>query len=378
MAVEFRCPKCQKLVRMVTNVAAEVVCPRCGTTVVVPGSAEPAHPYLAMDQAAVTPSTAGSGDLLDHGPPAHAGAHDGGNEEIFALLAKIMPWAISICLHIIVVLGMLLLAMIVMRKSTAEQTTIPEAFLSPSPGGVMAPARRNSKLHIRRPTSVDRAVNSPRETAAIDVGRTTNRIELISTGGGGEKFGGIPLQAGGETSVRSSFYGSGGNAHHIVYVVDRSGSMVDSFDSVRVEILRSVSRLRPAQDFHVILFSGGPPTENPPKRLVKATYANKERLAEFLSDINPGGPTDPVPALIRAFQVLDKADQRPGKLIYLLTDGEFHDNNKVVEAINQVNHARRVAVNTYLYGYRPPKAVEVMKRIAEDNGGTYRYVPAEQ
>ena len=177
----------------------------------------------------------------------------------------------------------------------------------------------------------------------------------------------------------TSFFGQGGNAHHVCYVVDRSGSMVDSFDSVRREMLLSIGRLEPVQDFHVILFAEGPPVENKPGRLVTATARHKQEAARFLESVRADGTNDPIPALERAFEILSKADpDRPGKLIYLLTDGNFPDNAAVVNFIRKRNRRKDVKIHTCLLGACPTEAVTVMTDIAAENGGRYKNVEADE
>ena len=100
------------------------------------------------------------------------------------------------------------------------------------------------------------------------------------------------------------FFGVGGGkegAGKIVYVVDRSGSMVDSIEFVRAELKRSIGTLTDEQEFHVIFYSSGPPVEMPTGRLVKATERNKQLAGQFIDGIVPQGETDPSKALERAF-----------------------------------------------------------------------------
>ena len=177
---------------------------------------------------------------------------------------------------------------------------------------------------------------------------------------------------------RSAFFGGGANAHHIVYVIDRSGSMVETLDTVRTELLISISRLAPKQDFHLIMFAKGLPLEVPARRLMPATAENKEAAAKFLESVRAMGQSDPIPALQRAFAVLARADKRPGRLIYLLTDGNFPDNAAVLAVLRKLNGGKQVAINTYLYGRRPPEAEKVMRQIAKEHGGRYRYVSADE
>ncbi len=105
----------------------------------------------------------------------------------------------------------------------------------------------------------------------------------------------------------------------VIYVIDRSGSMVDVFDMVKYEMRKSIALLNEDQYFHVIFFSEGQPIETKPRGLVPATDNNKLRCGRWLDEIVPCGQTDPIPALERAFDVLSHADSPKGKLIYLLT-----------------------------------------------------------
>ncbi|HDZ20530.1 hypothetical protein LCGC14_1449250, partial [marine sediment metagenome] len=179
----------------------------------------------------------------------------------------------------------------------------------------------------------------------------------------------------------AGFLGSGGNVHHIVWLIDRSGSIVSNFDVLRLEMLSSISRLRPAQDFHIIMFAEGPPLEKVPKRLTPANKRFKVVAADFLDNIDPAeGTTDPVPALTRAFAVLKAADQKKaGKLIYLLTDGVFPDNEKVLRTVNEMNKMRSVMIHTFLYSTQPDALAEkVLQKLATENGGRYKYVSPDE
>ena len=164
-------------------------------------------------------------------------------------------------------------------------------------------------------------------------------------------------------------------ARHVVYVIDRSGSMVDTFDTIRREVVTSFGRLSSNHNFHVIFYSDKRPDESPPERLVRASDSNKFYAWKFVETIRAHGRSNPVPALERAFDVLESADAgKPGKVIHLISDGEFPNNDELLGTIRQRNQAKDVTVNTYLCGSCPPVAVAVMKRIAEENGGQYGYV----
>ncbi len=197
-----------------------------------------------------------------------------------------------------------------------------------------------------------------------DAARPDLSIVGIGTGGGDDfsKYG-LRASAGGPGP---EFFGLGRRARgarNIVYVVDRSGSMMTTFDAVRGEMRRSVDGLRRGQKFHVILFNAGPPLENRPKKLVPATASQKGHLFEFLDAIQAEGATDPIPAMERAFEV-------DPDLIYFLTDGDFAP--ALLERLRELNRDQRVKIFTIAYVSEAGRGL--LEQIAREHGGEFRFV----
>jgi hypothetical protein len=197
------------------------------------------------------------------------------------------------------------------------------------------------------------------------------------------------------------FFGSVGKANHLVYVIDRSGSMAPTFQQVRHELLKSISKLQPAQDFTIILFDGDSCIEGPQKRLVSATPENKIAAKEFLDTITASGSTNVLPALRRAFLDLKYADPNtPGRVIYLLSDGDFaglsggsryisaadgrplKGNEAVIQWLRDNNPKDEkkglVHVNTFLYLNKDEDAMKVMETIAKENGGRFKLISSDE
>jgi hypothetical protein len=181
----------------------------------------------------------------------------------------------------------------------------------------------------------------------------------------------------------TNFAGTGGEAYHIVYLIDRSGSMVATFKQIRDEVAKSVAALKPNQDFHIVFFGGRTAMEAPAKKLIPATDENKKDIAEFIKGIPSHGQTQPAPAVERAFDVLDEASRaRPGKLIYLLTDGDFkdekgtNDNAAVLKILSERNANKDVVIHTILFGKLSADGEKLLKQIAQENGGKYKFVQA--
>ena len=162
--------------------------------------------------------------------------------------------------------------------------------------------------------------------------------------------------------------------HNIVYLVDRSGSMFDMINAVKNDILNSAKVLDPIQNFHVIMLADGDPLEKKPMFLTPSIEKHKIALAGFLANTRAEGRTNPVKGINRAFDTLAKMKKCPGKVINLLTDGTFPDNQAVFMAIRARNRKKDVMINTFLIGKKTPIAVKVMQQIAKENGGKYRYV----
>ena len=174
-------------------------------------------------------------------------------------------------------------------------------------------------------------------------------------------------------STRAVFRGKPGKPYHVVYVVDCSGSMLGSFDLVRSTVHNSIATLHENQQFRVISF-GGQSFEPETQQLVRASNENKIKAAEFIRDVQPQGASDPIPALERAFKALSQASRKPGKIVYLITDGDFSDSEKVLATIRSLNEKKDVAVFAVQCGRRSSDAEKVLKAIAQENDGKYRLV----
>lgn len=164
----------------------------------------------------------------------------------------------------------------------------------------------------------------------------------------------------------SEFMGIRSTGEHVVYVIDRSGSMGndDRFAHACLELKRSIERLPASGSFSVIFFSAGP-YALPPGALVKATKRSKEEAAKWIESIIPMGNTDPTLALQQALAMKPQA-------IYLMTDGAFDEPPSVLGVIDRFNADRSVSINTVAFYDRSSEFV--LQKIAKENNGDYRFV----
>ncbi|UCG32461.1 MAG: VWA domain-containing protein [Phycisphaerales bacterium] len=285
--------------------------------------------------------------------------------------AAFMPWMASVLLHAML---LTLAAFVVYAFQAAEErdSLLLTSFDNSEVDAAVQP--QNPEL---RP--VEQA-DLPTPEIQIDPAQTDltrldaefsmpTSADLSIVGIGGEADSGLDgwrVLSGAGGGPKATFFGQRGRGGRIVYVIDRSGSMADSFDFLRRELKRSINALHHNQKFHVILFNDGY-LEMPPARAVSAIGVNKRRCFEFLDGIHPGGMTDPIPAMKQAFR-------KEPDLIFFLTDGEFSP--ALVDELRKWNKRKKVKIFTLAYIYA--SGANLLKKIAAENGGTYTFVDGSQ
>jgi len=162
------------------------------------------------------------------------------------------------------------------------------------------------------------------------------------------------------------------DAKRIIYLCDASGTMQSAFSSVRDELRRAVKGLLPDQSFNVIFFSGDNVIPFNQEGLVPPSEENKKKLGDFVDDTSPKEGTNPFPALDAAFQ------SKP-EVIYLLTDGldQVDSLEEVYKHVAKLNADKHVRINTVMLSAerkKDPKMIELLDRIARDNGGVAKVI----
>jgi len=376
MGIEFRCERCGKLIRLEAGPPPRVRCPHCRRRVDVPAElVSLPRPRVPAE----TPPTAGAPETTAERPDA-VGA-----------VAGLMPWIISAFFHmgLLVILAFVTLVMLDRPTATGGEPFEPTLATLPDPGPVIAPPVPPPPGRETEFDTIPRGNwrgDRDSKIVADETGKTKDPIEVIGVtkaGPGRPGRWGVPdgdpdfFRIPVETTPRS-----GGGDCDVVYLVDCSGSMLDSMSMVKRELVRSIGRLDPRRHrFHVLFFSDGRPKENPARRLVSPLRAEKLEALKFLRGVQPmstTGRTDPREGLRRAFQVLRRGrNLEGGKVIYLLTDGEFCDNEKVVQTVCKLNADRDVRIHTILYRFNSPAATKVLRRIAARSGGRMKFIAAE-
>ena len=164
--------------------------------------------------------------------------------------------------------------------------------------------------------------------------------------------------------AKIKFFATETKAVSVGFVVDCSSSMDGAkFQSVCAELAKSITALKPDQQFFVVFFNDGffPMTGNSHQnKLMPANRENKKDILTFLQSARSGGGTNPEPAL----QFMTGLGP---EVIYLLTDGGFSPLNPTT--YNNLN-AARIVVHTI--GFETGGPIPILQEIASRTSGTFR------
>jgi len=292
--------------------------------------------------------------------------HEGSASMTLTGRAVVAAWLISVVLHAGGLAGMFL---VVFPFTARDGADLPLAHVDVigqvDRAPYVPPQSVDLSSHLAKPDPLEVRFTPNQFDRLSELTRARKpELSIIGIGAGGGDFSKYGLTAG--TGSVPEFFGLGSSARgarRIVYVVDRSGSMLDTFVHVREELRRSINKLRRSQKFHVIFFNTGEPLENPPKRPVSAIKAQKERFFKFLDTIFPEGSTHPERSMRRALST-------EPDLVYFLTDGEFHPG--LVDKLDEWNKGRRIRIFTIAFFDRA--GAELLERIAREHGGEFKFV----
>jgi hypothetical protein len=387
MALSFRCENCGKLLSFQSNPGAKVKCPGCKETVAVPEAlASLPEPKTGPEGARAQPRPDAPNQADAQGPPEEQEEEFVEEEYLGAgMMSSIMSVLMSVLFH--VALAVIIFFALGMQKGKPEEKEKVNRVVNYNPDEFNEDP--SAALEETAKSSMMLDENQAKITKSEEVNRIAPDIEVpqLYTGGSISDDLDPAAGAGGDLGPRAGLFDAGGNAHNIVYVIDASGSMINSIDRVRMEMLRRIGELHEVQTFHVVFFNDKLKDELPSQRLLPATKANRAKAADFLMGVRAesrSGQTDPTGALQRAFDVLRRADpNKPGNMIFLLTDGEFTGTTReeLLAALKQMGRGVDAQIYTFLYGpsggnpNNPNSIQSVLKAISGlTKHGTFTHV----
>ena len=162
------------------------------------------------------------------------------------------------------------------------------------------------------------------------------------------------------------FFGVNAEGMSFVFVVDYSGSMQGyRFSRARTELVRALGDFQPYQKFFVIFYNHrAQPMYVPGKRmkLVAASQSTLRRTRRWINKQNAHGGTYPDIALEMALEM--KPD-----VIFFVSDGEFP---RTARTVAKEANKHGTIIHTIAFEFDGGQLV--LKGIAEDNHGRYRFV----
>ncbi len=205
---------------------------------------------------------------------------------------------------------------------------------------------------------------NPVSTANLD----QTLAQLMPSGASGGALSEIGSAGGSSGSLGEgvSFMGVKAYGNRICVIADASGSMSgQKLEHVKAEILETISSLRGPQRFQLIFFSSR--ATKFPHDGWRHPKADQGKLVAFLDQTSAGGGTNPTPAFQQAFEL-----SPPPDIIYFMTDGLF--GYTVPDEVNKLN-TKRPKVQIHAISFVDQSSESLMRKIAEDSGGTYNHVP---
>lgn len=338
----------------------------------------------------------------------HYAAYDGDPVVEAGHMDRIIPWLASVCFH----LGLGLVAAFVIYwtfhafagDKDRGPIVIPSSFEDPSfsehAGGNRHPGELSDPLHDAAQDRLERMMESEgwKSSRSADAdsqltGMGMGADAAMIAPGWGAKIGAGKdgnVAAGGDVATfnnagggagiapRASYYGTGGNARKIVYIIDCSGSMVDHYTlpvrGVKAETERSISNLVPLQFFGVVTVSD---TAKVVMDMARAVPENKEAFHKKFADSVAEGANDEALSMFQnAFE--DALAMKPD-LIYFLTDGGF--SKALIPAVKKMNQEVGAKICTLEFDRYTGQTrsgdteqTALLKELAGENGGVYRFV----
>lgn len=285
---------------------------------------------------------------------------------------SLVAWSVSLLIHLILIAALL--------TATWSSGLRPEAGQSPvrvivegeasldSPGEVMTSPSPQLAAPVPMKFSGQTTLSDlPSQSEASEAMLVEPLVGLDLAAGMGESTDGDAWSqlavGGGAAHGAAEFFGLRATGGKFIFVIDKSGSMKgDRLDAAKQELFRSVVRLGEKMTF-LIIFYDETFVPMPVRELVPASRFNKRDALSWVGSIRGDGGTRPLEAMQFALSLGPDA-------VWLLSDGEF--NESYAEDIRRANPEGETVIHTI--AFHSQGGEQVLKRIAQENGGQYRFI----
>jgi hypothetical protein len=287
---------------------------------------------------------------------------------------RLMPWGISLLIHLALALFAVFVIVAERRPEPADPAIV--AVLRPS---VQTTARMQrlpdlDGVETEAPAIAPQPSHEPASTPdPLDLIGADHHAALPPGPDKDKPVGTIPDGDDPKIIIPPGPSGPGS----IIFVIDASGSMAEKFSLVQRDLGRAIRQLGPDHRFNVIFFQQSQAVVVLRRGLAAATAANKAAAIARAGEggrIVPHGNSNPLPALRKAIAM------RPDRIV-LLSDnitgsGRFQlEADQLLKQVGEMTRryrARRTVIHTVQF--LRPDPHQTLRRLAEEHGGTYRFV----
>ncbi len=322
----------------------------------------------------------GSNDTTDTtGQPAEHNHRD--DRDGLDAAADLMPWLATLLIHGAAVLIAILFVWITLDQPKPDDADVPPTI-------TFNPQRE--KIELTKFDSVFKdkpkgrpSPNANQKSDPIDSAITPTLNDTIGVRGSNADVGELFKQSGGG---EDGLFGPGpaqGGAKTIVFVIDASGSMIDTLPFVAAELKRTVRSLNHEQSFTVLFYQNDTVIEAVSPGLKNATDENKLRLYDWIDSdtLAPMGLSNPIKAIEQGLRY------KP-QLMFLLSDNitghrRYNLNQRDLLASVQRANTGRTKINTIQFLYPDPLSriagmKPTLQMISEQTQGIYRFFSAKE
>lgn len=300
-----------------------------------------------------------------------------------------LPWGVSVLFHLgLVILAMALIWSRLDQVDVAEDSPItpfitvvdgpPQQLDARRDRDVLDPKADRNATHVPRPTDTSTVMSDISQSTA----QAVERSELLTGQDAPALLGVGPADAGGGHRVQ--WMGVTDHAERIAYVIDASGSMLDTMPFIIRELDRSIQQLNDRQFFTVLFAQADKAIECPPYGMKRAERSTKQHVLRWMDidsgHVVPGGSANPVAAIKKALQYQPQ-------LVYLLSDnitgrGRYEmDQKRLLKQIRRAN-TRHTRIHTIQFLYQDPLEriglEPTLKLISLESGGVYQFIDGRQ
>jgi hypothetical protein len=314
--------------------------------------------------------------------PTRGSRPDRGEQDVRSLLADLMPWAVTILLH-----GAMVLIAILIVWATLEK----KDDADPLPPPVIRPAVDHGSIKFRSNESLKKSQASARPSPKPPAPERKPEATTIKA---------PPLwgASGSQADARSAFTPPGGGAvgtglftedsrpggsKSFAFVIDASGSMIDTLPFVVAELKKTLRTLGPRHSFTVVFYQDDAVIEALTPGLKPASQENIEATMNWLDGdaLSPRGLSNPIKAIEHTLR------QKP-EVMFLLSDnitgsGPWELNQRELLARIKRANTGKTRINSIQFLYpdplsRVPGMKPTMEMLSQDTGGIYRFHTARE